>query len=94
MDMTNTTNTTEADLIDQALCDAALMPEGATIYEDPNCGGFSWSFAVGDDFQSGGIGYDMEHYEIIETDEDGEYVASYCYDVVRDALVAAGYTVA
>lgn len=82
-----TTQTTEA-LIASAIQDAARMPEGATIYPDPNVGGFSWTISGTD--QSGSIGNEADDYSPEGWySEDGQEIA----DQVAAALADAGYEV-
>ena len=83
--MTRTYARTE--LITAALADARNMPAGATIYVDPNVGGFAWRInsGFGRD-ESGPIGYDpFQYYN--DTPYDSDTLA------VAQALRNAGYTV-
>lgn len=52
--------TTQNDIIDTILDEAGDLPEGATIYIDPNVGGFAWKTT--DD--SGRLGPDAETYPV------------------------------
>ena len=89
-----TTQTIPA-LITAALDDASRMPEGATIYRDPNAGGYAWSLWADDDCRSGSIGLDAAAYDWYGQgdDESADLNADDRRSAVEQALTAAGYTV-